>query len=48
MTETQRSAFFALTLAGLLGLFLLQPALSFGDVDEPRGLARSVSAWLPS
>ena len=35
MTESQRDAFFALTLAALIGLFLLQPVLSDGADDAP-------------
>ena len=46
MTERQRNACFALTLATLLGLFLLQPLLAATAPDTPQGAAL-VSAWLP-
>ena len=39
MPENQRSAFFALTLAVLLGLFLLQPALAADPARPAAGFA---------
>ena len=39
MTESQRNAFFALTLATLLGLFLLQPVLSASAEGAPAGVS---------